>query len=298
MLETEPTARGSTPREPLISVVTVALDAATTIEDAIASVWLQQADFAIEHICVDGGSADNTRAIIDRWAGRSSRLRRIYEPDSGIFDAMNKGLRAAAGEYVLFLNADDFLAAPDALARAVSGLVPGNCDTPDLILGNVAMGRLGQRGLWRRRRVPRLLRHLRGWGLYPLHQGQLTKRSLLNAVGGFNAQLRFSSDIIQYYELERRFRPTLRFVEGDVAFMRSGGTSNDGLRVMWRATGEFYRYLSSTHSRARAAAMVTIKTLQSLLEVRVGKCPHGRWFAAALDAPAGDSAISASRAGQ
>lgn len=283
----------SSPLEPFISVVTVALNAAATIEDTIASVGLQRADFAVEHICVDGGSRDATRAIIDRWAARSSQLHRVYEPDTGIFDAMNKGLRAARGQYVLFLNADDFLAAPDTLATAVAGLTPGAAESPDLILANVSMGRLGRRGLWRRRRAPRLLGRLRGWGLYPLHQGQLTRRSLLNAIGGFNSQLRFSSDVVQYYDLEARFRLSVRFVDADMAFMRVGGMSNNGLRTMYRATREFYHHLCSSHSHTRAAAMVTIKTLQSLLEVRFGQCPHERWFAAAIDKLASEEGASA-----
>lgn len=261
-----------------MSVITVSLNAAATIEDTIASVSMQEAEFAVEHICVDGGSIDATRALIDRWVARSSRMVRVYEPDSGIFDAMNKGLRVARGEYVLFLNADDFLAAPDVLAKAMAGLTPGSARAPDLILGNVCMARLGHRGLWRRRRVPKLLDRWRGWGLYPLHQGQLTRRMLLNAIGGFDPRLRFSADVVQYYELERRFRPTLRFVDFDVAFMRVGGTSNDGLRAMYRATREFYAHLSSKHSHARAAAIVAVKTLQSLLEVRWGQCPHAKWF--------------------
>ena len=273
----------SDPVGPFISVVTVALNAATTIEDTIASVWMQQADFAVEHICVDGGSVDGTRAIIDRWAARSSRIERIYEPDTGIFDAMNKGLRRARGEYVLFLNADDFLVAPNALATAMAGLLPGAAECPDLIVGNVSMGKLGRTGIWRRRRVPRLLGRLRGWGLYPLHQGQFTKRSLLNAIGGFNPRLRFSSDVLQYYDLERSFRPSMRLIHSDVAFMRVGGTSNDGLRAMYRATREFYENLSSTYSPARAAGMVIVKTLQSFLELRFGHCPHARWFAAAIE---------------
>jgi len=271
--------------EPFVSVITVSLNAAATIEDTIASVWMQRADFVVEQICVDGGSSDATRAIIDRWAARSSRILRIYEPDSGIFDAMNKGLRAARGEYVLFLNADDFFVAPDTLATATANLSPGAPGNPDLIVGDVSMGELGLRGLWRRRRVPRLLGRLRGWGLYPLHQGQLTKRRLLNAIGGFDARLRYSSDVIQYYDLERRFRPSMRFIGADVAFMRAGGTANAGWKARYRATVEFYKHLASTYSPFRAVAMVAVKTLQSLMEVRVGRCPYDRWFAAAVEMP-------------
>ena len=268
------------PAEPFVSVVTVSLNAAATIEDTIASVSMQQTDFIVEHICVDGGSTDGTRELIDRWAARSGRMVRVYEPDSGIFDAMNKGQQAAMGEYVLFLNADDFLVAPDSLATALANLSPGAPDNPDLVVGNVSMGEIGLRGMWRRRRVPRLLGRLRGCGLYPLHQGQLTKRRLLDAIGGFNARLRYSSDVIQYYDLERRFRPSLRFVDTDVAFMRAGGAVNAGWKVRYRATVEFYEHLASTYSPLRAAFMVSVKTLQSLMEVRWGRCPGKRWFAA------------------
>src|SRR5258706_16478169 len=109
----------SKPVDPFISIVTVSLNAAATIEDTIASVSLQQANFDVEHICVDGGSTDGSREIIDRWTARVSHLRTIFEPDLGIFDAMNKGLRAARGEYVLFLNADDFLVAENTLATVM-----------------------------------------------------------------------------------------------------------------------------------------------------------------------------------
>jgi glycosyltransferase involved in cell wall biosynthesis len=279
----EPGLSGSV--QPFVSVITVSLNAAATIEDTIASVSMQQADFVVEHICVDGGSVDATRASIDRWAARSSRMVRVYEPDSGIFDAMNKGLRAARGEYVLFLNADDFFVAPDTLATAMAGLSPGAPANPDLIVGNVSMGELGLKGVWRRRRAPRLLGRLHGWGLYPLHQGQFTQRRLLNEVGGFDAGLRYSADVVQYYALERRFRPSLRFTGADIAFMRAGGKANAGWNARYRATVEFYKYLSSIYSPFRAAVMVGVKTLQSLMEVRWGSCPHSRWFAAAVEMP-------------
>lgn len=269
--------------EPFVSVITVSLNAASTIEDTIASVLMQQTQFAMEHICVDGGSTDATRAIIDRWAARSSRIVRVYEPDSGIFDAMNKGLRAARGEYVLFLNADDFLVTADTLAAATANLSPGAPCNPDLIVGDVSMGELGLRGVWRRRRVPRLLGRLRGCGLYPLHQGQFTKRSLLNAIGGFDSRFRYASDVIQYYDLERRFRPSVRFIGSEVAFMRAGGAANASWKARYRATVELYRHLAPIYSPFRAAVMVTIKTLQSLLEVRWGRCRHDRWFAAAVE---------------
>jgi glycosyltransferase involved in cell wall biosynthesis len=262
----------------LLSIVTVSLNAAATIERTLASVALQQADFGVEHICVDGGSSDHTRAIIDRWALRDPRVARIYEADTGIFDAMNKGLRAARGEYVLFLNADDFLVARNTLASVLTGYIHGGADNPDLIVGDAVMGQVGRVGLWRHRRVPRLLGRVRGFGMYPVHQAQFSKRRLLEAVEGFDARLRLAADINQYYDLERRFHPSTRLVGADVAFMQSGGAANAGLKAMCLGTFEVYRHLSAEVGSAKALLMVLIKTLQSISEIRFGRCPHQCWF--------------------
>jgi glycosyltransferase involved in cell wall biosynthesis len=266
--------------DPFISIITVSLNAEATIEDTIASVSYQRASFEIEHICVDGGSNDATRSIIDRWIARGIvSMRSIYEPDNGIFDAMNKGLKVARGEYVLFLNADDFLVSSNTLAAVMEGIVPGSGQNPDLVVGGASMGILGRFGMWRHRRVPSLLGQLRGWGLFPVHQGQFTKRHLLEMIDGFDTKPNLASDVIQYYELEFNIRPTVRIVRYDVAFMRAGGAANAGLKSMYKGTVEIYRYLSRTHHYARAMLMVFVKTMQSLSEIRFGRCPHHRWFA-------------------
>jgi len=263
---------------PFISVVTVSLNAEATIADTIASVAMQRTNFLTEHICVDGGSTDRTRSVIDRWAERNRFITCIYERDNGIFDAMNKGLRAAKGEYVLYLNADDFLTAPDALATAMAGLSPGDDKNPDLVVGDVAMGIPGSLGLWRHRRVPRSLERLRGSGLFPIHPAQFTKRALLQSVGGFDPCLRVASDVIQYYAMERTGQLTVRVIRRDITLMRPGGAANANPKAIMRGTAEFYRHLLTTYGPVRAAAMVFVKTMQSLSEVRYGRCPYNRWF--------------------
>jgi glycosyltransferase involved in cell wall biosynthesis len=262
----------------LLSIVTVSLNAAHTIERTLASVAQQQVNFGVEHICVDGGSSDTTRSIIDRWVPRNPRIVCIYEADEGIFDAMNKGLRAAQGEYVLFLNADDYLVARDSLAFALAGCQYGGTDNPDLLVGHAVMGKAGRVGLWRHRRAPQLLGRARGFGLYPVHQAQFSKRRLLEAVQGFDTRARLAADINQYYDLERRFHPSTRLVGADIAFMEAGGAANAGLKALYRGTLEVYRHLSAEVGGARASLMVLIKTLQSVSEIRFGRCPHGPWF--------------------
>lgn len=263
---------------PFVSVVTVSLNSAATIEATLASVALQDADFGIEHVCVDGGSSDGTRDIIDCWGHRSSRVRRVFEPDSGIFDAMNKGLRACRGEYVLYLNADDFLVAPNTIRRAMGGLEPGGPDNPGIVAGNVRMGRGDGNGFWRRRRVPKLLTSIRGTGFFPLHQGMFASRRLLEDVGGFDQHLRIAADVTQFYEMERLFRPSVRLLPFDVAFMLAGGAANAGVHAMVHGSLEIYRHLRKTHGVIRASSMLAAKTLQSISELRYGRVGCRRWM--------------------
>ena len=270
---------------PFLSIVTVSLNAEATIEDTIASVANQKLSFGIEHICVDGGSRDRTRAIIDTWAVRSPYLRRIYEPDTGIFDAMNKGLRACTGEYVLFLNSDDVLIARGVLAEVMRCSVSGSPSNPDLIACHVIMGQPERFGVWRHRRVPKLLTKRPGWGLFPVHQGLIAKKSLLQLVGGFDADLRLAADVTLYYDLERKMRPAIRRIDRDLAFMRAGGAANSDLCAMIRGSMEIYRHLVATHTGFRAASMVLVKTIQSISEIRLGHCRRIDWFVQPSDRP-------------
>lgn len=93
----------------LFSVVTVALNSESTIGDTLTSVRSQQFE-DYEHIIIDGASKDGTLDVVR--SNQHSRLRWNSEPDGGLYDAMNKGLHMAQGDYVLFLNSDDFFLVP------------------------------------------------------------------------------------------------------------------------------------------------------------------------------------------
>lgn len=264
---------------PFVSVVTVSLNSAATIDATLASVALQEFDLELEHICVDGGSRDETREMIDGWGARTGNVVKIFEPDDGIFDAMNKGMRVSRGEYLLFLNSDDHLLRRDVISRAMSGLRPGAPENPGIVAGDVRMGSGDDRhGIWRHRRVPRMLARKRGTGCFPVHQGMFIRRQLLECVGGFDATTKLAGDVNLFYDIERQLNPSIRLLGFDVTFMLAGGAANAGLRSMMIGSQEIYRHLRKTHGSIKAAMMLLVKTIQSASELRFGRLQCSPWM--------------------
>ena len=89
---------------PRFSVITVTYNAEKVLEDTIQSV-ISQTYHHVEYIIIDGASKDGTMAIVNRYRDRISRV--VSEPDKGLYDAMNKGIALATGDYLCFLNAGD-----------------------------------------------------------------------------------------------------------------------------------------------------------------------------------------------
>lgn len=99
---------------PLISVVTVSYNAVSTIEQTILSV-INQTYPHIEYIIIDGGSTDGTVDIIKKYADKIAYW--VSEPDKGIYDAMNKGIKVATGEWINFMNSGDCLYRNDTIEK-------------------------------------------------------------------------------------------------------------------------------------------------------------------------------------
>ncbi|MBI5409854.1 MAG: glycosyltransferase [Nitrospirae bacterium] len=101
----------------MVSIITVCYNAANHIEDAIKSV-LAQSYKNIEYIIVDGKSTDGTLDLINKYRDKISMV--VSEDDDGIYDAMNKGIRLAAGDIIYFLNSDDRLNDKDVISDVVN----------------------------------------------------------------------------------------------------------------------------------------------------------------------------------
>ena len=101
---------------PKFSIITVTYNAEKVLEDTIQSV-ISQTYHHIEYIIVDGASKDGTLSIINRYRSRIHTV--VSEPDKGLYDAMNKGIALASGDYLCFLNAGDCFHEDDTLLSLI-----------------------------------------------------------------------------------------------------------------------------------------------------------------------------------
>ena len=195
-----PDSPADTIRHPLkFSVITVTCNAAPLIGRTIRSV--EEQDYpAVEHLIIDGNSADDTLALVHRYMERNSIARVkhevncLSEPDSGIYDAMNKGLQMCTGRYVLFLNAGDSLHTPDTLSR-LAALVQTEAAQPAVIYGDTDIVDADGTFLRHRRLAPPadLTSADFRQGMLVCHQAFLARTDLAKETP-YDMRYRFSSD--------------------------------------------------------------------------------------------------------
>lgn len=168
-----------------LSIITVSYNAAATIEQTILSV-VGQTYPHIEYIVIDGGSTDGTVDMIRKYDAQIAYW--VSEPDRGIYDAMNKGIRRATGDYVYFLGADDWLR-DDEVMQEVAAFIrvhPGY----GLCMGNVFLYHPKLR-MEKRQRTVFSIEEVKKGCMYP-HQGMLVQRQLLQA--GFDTKYKIAAD--------------------------------------------------------------------------------------------------------
>lgn len=117
-----------------LSIVTINWNNATGLEKTMQSV-ASQTFKEFEYIVIDGGSTDDSVNVIKVHESDFAHLKWVSEPDSGIYNAMNKGIRMASGDYIQILNSGDCLAAPDVTERMLKALKEK--DVPSILYGNM-----------------------------------------------------------------------------------------------------------------------------------------------------------------
>jgi glycosyltransferase involved in cell wall biosynthesis len=222
-----------------VTLITVCRNVAPVIRETLDSI-LAQTHPDIELIVIDGASTDGTVEILQEYAGPQQGRHRINilvsEPDKGIYDAMNKGLRLATGEVIGFVNAGDLLMTPTVIDEVVQAFQRAHVDA---VYGDIIMvdehdihkvHRTWLSGTYHRSNFRK------GW--MPPHVGTFIRKDVYDRHGHFNTDLRIGAD----YEILLRFLykhevPTVHLRSVLVRF-RLGGMSNGSVRHILNANRE------------------------------------------------------------
>lgn len=226
-----------------ISVITVCYNAAKTISDTLLSVQLQTYS-NVEHVIVDGHSTDNTVQIAQKF--QRLDLVVVSEPDEGLYDAMNKGIRVASGEIVIFLNADDYLASPTVLTEAAEAFENARADC---LFGNVLMiGSADDPRVFRHIKTSRFERLALRMGSMPPHPASFFRRQCLLEIGGFDTSYTIGSDFELLVRLFKVNGLVCRRLGKTITVMRVGGISTQGISSTRLINKEILRALRSNDS--------------------------------------------------
>lgn len=210
-----------------ITIITVSFNSAKTIKDTIESVRSQTyQDF--EYLIVDGGSKDGTLNIIRQYESCfGQRLRWISEPDKGIYDAMNKGIRLASGEVVGILNSDDYFTSNSVLEQIAEAMSDPDIDA---IYGDVHYVSNDQPPHCTRYYSSRIFRrNLMRFGFMPAHPSFYCRRTIYEKYGGFDTSFRIAADFENLLRLIFINRIRTRYIPLDFVTMRTGGASSSGM---------------------------------------------------------------------
>ncbi len=211
--------------DPLVTVITVCYNSASSLERALKSVAIQDWP-KVEHIVIDGGSTDDTLAILECYKNHLAQV--VSEPDEGIYDAMNKGLDRATGDIVCFLNADDQYVSNHVLSRVAKHMQEHQLDA---LLGDVAFfNSTDPTRMVRRYRSGRFTPERLAWGWMPAHPALFMRKSVVQRVGRFKTSYRIAGDFD--YIARAFYGHNLRYqhMPEVLVCMQTGGASTAGWR--------------------------------------------------------------------
>lgn len=239
------------------SIITITYNAANELQRTLDSVAMQQYPI-VEHLIIDGKSTDDTVALAEAYRKKNlmedslHRVIVVSEPDKGLYDAMNKGIAMATGDYVLFLNAGDTFPAPDTLEMVEAAVGDGE-ELPAVLYGDTDI--VDADGNFLRHRhlmAPRKL----SWrsflkGMLVCHQAFYARTDLAKLTP-YNLSYRFSADVdwcIRIMKLGSRQGLQTRNTGMVVAHFLEGGVSRknhrDSLKERFKIMCRHYGLLTT-----------------------------------------------------
>ncbi len=218
---------------PKLSIITITYNSAATIEQTLLSV-LNQTYQNIEYIIIDGLSTDTTLEIINTYKSKIGQV--VSEKDEGLYDALNKGLKLATGDYIGIIHSDDFYIDNEVLSGVMKTFqkfqtdgVYGDLYYVDAVDTNKIV-RKWKTGVYKKN-------HFK-WGWMPPHPALFLKRDCYLKYGYFSNQLKSAADYELMLRMIHKHQITLAYLPAFLVKMRIGGMSNKSIKNRLKANQE------------------------------------------------------------
>ena len=213
-----------------ISIITPSYNSGNTIKSCLESIQ-QQTYKNVEHILIDGGSKDDTIEIAHTY---SHLTRIVSEPDQGIYDAMNKGIKLANGDIIGILNSDDVYTSQDVIQFVIDRFKDHKVDAVygdlNYINQNNKIIRKWRSGEYSRDSF------LQGW--MPPHPTFFIRKEYYDRYGLYNTDFSISADYELMLRMLYRYKLNCDYIPEVLVSMRTGGHSNSSWRKRWTASRE------------------------------------------------------------
>lgn len=240
-----------------ISVVTAVLNRKGTIETALRSVQ-DQTYSALEHIIQDGVSTDGTLEIVERY--RTDQMDVLSEKDSGIYDAINRGIRRATGDVIGLMHSDDFFASDTVLDQVAAAFADPGIDGVYGDLDYVAAEDT-DKVVRRWRSGPYMQARLRqGW--MPPHPTLYLRRGVFDQWGLYDPSYRIAADYDAMLRYLAKGEIRLAYIPQVLVKMRLGGESNRSLSRILRKSREDLRAIRT--NQVGGLATLAVKNLSKI----------------------------------
>ncbi|OMP31770.1 glycosyltransferase family 2 protein [Mangrovimonas sp. DI 80] len=227
-----------------VSIITATYNSEATIEGCIKSVLSQ--DYPnIEYIIIDGNSSDYTLSVVNAYKQRYSDIIVISEPDNGIYDALNKGIKVATGDIVGFLHSDDFFNSENTIKNIVKEFSKGKVEG---VYGNLDyVNSKDSNKIVRHWKSLPFTKKLLNRGWMPAHPTVFLKKEVYDKLGLFNTKFKIAADYDMMLRVFSDESLRFKFLPEVITKMRVGGASNRSLKNIITKSNEDYIALKRNH---------------------------------------------------
>ena len=253
-----------------ISIITATYNSGKTVGDTLKSV-LAQTYHDYELLVVDGASKDNTLEVVKKMEPLfEGRMRYISEPDKGIYDAMNKGIRMATGDVIGILNSDDFYTSDDALACIAWTL---ENEKVDAVYGDIHyVDDEDLKKCVRYYSSKPFRRWMMRLGFMPAHPSFYCRKEVYEKFGAFDAEnYRVAADFENLLRLIFVNKIKTHYINKDFVTMRTGGASNSGLESHKRIMRDHLKALKKNGVYSNIF-LLGLRYLYKIGEILKSKC--------------------------